>query len=136
MTKNTAGVIVAIITALSGLGTAAVSLRTSQEKTDLKVMQAGYDTLAEKVNKLSGVVEKLHDDMYGVRHSAGGEDEGEDASSCPPYDAGVEPLDATMTLAPVVEPAPLAPPAPQGNTAPLQLERVPSFETLMQQNGF
>lgn len=130
MTKNTAGVLVALITALGGLGAAALSLKTSSEKSDMTVVKASYETLARQVNKLSDEMERLHDHVYGVRHSAGGEPEPEYSEACPPYDLGVDPkLDAGT-------PAPAPPPAPvKKEPEPLQLQRVPTFEQMMQQQG-
>lgn len=144
MNKNTATVIVALITALGGLATSMVSLRASSEKSDLAVVKASYETLAGQVNRLSEELEKIHDHVYRINPAAGGEEE-EDLPRCPPYDLGPEaqgadPLDAGLPVTPA-PPAPVVPPPapvpPKGDTAPLQLQRVPpTFEQMMQQKGF
>jgi len=149
MDRNTAGVLVALITAAGGLGTAAISLKATLAKTDMEVTKAGYTALETRVNKIATAVEQIHDKVYGISHSAGGEaeDGGLPSESCPPYDAEVAPVPTPGTSVPAPTPGtgssaptpyPLPPPAPPppSGEGPLHLDRVPTFQQMMQQNGF
>jgi len=123
--KEKAAIIIALITSLSGsLTSVLISQKASDKadsKSDLATVRMTYDLISPTVNNLIEEVQRLHDKVYGINHSSGGEDEdaGCPADTGKSEDVGVERIEVDCIEDKVEE------------RRPLRIKKLPTFDSLM-----